>query len=61
MTTEQTTTYRFEVPFASRPGAQQAAKQDAEECASLNPGASVHWESLSGFYWHGAYVVRVPE
>lgn len=58
--TEAAKTHRFEVPFNARPGSQHAAKADAEECASLNPGATVRWQSLGGYYWHGAYVVTLP-
>jgi hypothetical protein len=37
-----------------------AEQKDAEECAALNLSATVTWESHSSFFWHGAYVVRVP-
>lgn len=57
---QQTTSFYFETPNEYRPGAQQLAEQDARECAELNPGATVRWESYSSFYWHGAYIVTVP-
>lgn len=68
MTTTQqrqtTTTHTFEVPFEIRrstvAAAMAAAKQDAHECASLNPGSTVKWIWHSSFYWHGAYIVTVP-
>jgi hypothetical protein len=62
-TTQQPKSYYFEVPFeikGSPARVMEAARQDAQDCADLNPGATVDWIWHGSFYWHGAYVVRVP-
>ena len=60
-TAQSSKAYYFEVPFDVKNvrATMDSAREDAEECAALNPGSTVAWIWHSSFYWHGAYVVKV--